>query len=125
MVHAGVADAAPLVARPPLQPGGLVGAFAPRPRLRQDVRRGHGRFVGAFADLFETFLRRLESLRQARDSSAARHAELRRHGGARPVFTAPIVPAGESTRAALHACYVGRFPPERPLSRVSRRTRPR
>ena len=64
----------------------------------------------------EVFLRRLEALRQARESSAARHAEavadLRRHAGSRPVFTAPNVPAGESPRAALLAVYVGLFPPE-------------
>ncbi len=64
----------------------------------------------------EVFLRRLEALRHERESSAARHAEavaeLRRHAGSRPVFTAPNVPASESPRAALLAVYVGLFPPE-------------
>ena len=64
----------------------------------------------------EVFLRRLEALRQERESSATRHAEavaeLRRHAGSRPVFTAPNVPASESPRAALLAVYVGLFPPE-------------
>jgi anion-transporting ArsA/GET3 family ATPase len=80
----------------------------------------------------EVFLRRLEALRQARESSAARHAEavaeLRRHAGSRPVFTAPNVPPGESPRAALLAVYVGLFPPETasapaPRAAASRRRR--
>lgn len=62
----------------------------------------------------EAFLRRLETLRKAHESSAAHHAEaiasLRRYAGGRPVFTAPNVPANESPRASLLALYVGLFP---------------
>jgi anion-transporting ArsA/GET3 family ATPase len=62
----------------------------------------------------EAFLRRLEALHAARESSAALQGEvveaLRARVGHRPVFTAPRVPASESPRAALLALYLGLFP---------------
>jgi hypothetical protein len=61
----------------------------------------------------QAFLARLEALREAHESSAAAHAQvvadLRKHAGGRPVFTAPRVPASESPRASLLALYVGLF----------------
>jgi anion-transporting ArsA/GET3 family ATPase len=59
------------------------------------------------------FLERLEALRQAQQSAAVLHAtavaSLREQAGARPVLTAPNVPAGQSPRASLLALYVALF----------------
>ena len=59
------------------------------------------------------FMERLEALRQEHESRAQEHARvvaaLREHAGARPVFCAPSVPAGQSPQAALLALYVGLF----------------
>ncbi len=62
------------------------------------------------------FIERLEALRARQEETAKAHASLvaslERRAGARPVFTAPAVPLGESPRAALLALYLGLFSEE-------------
>ncbi|MBN2359592.1 MAG: ArsA family ATPase [Deltaproteobacteria bacterium] len=90
-------------------------AFVPEPgELEHAVERATALLGGAGERArARAFVERLESVRRAHESAAAQHAlvvdELRAYAKPRPVFTAPLVPAGQSARAALLALYLGLF----------------
>lgn len=90
-------------------------AFVPAPgELESAVERATVLLGGAGeADRARAFVERLENVRRAHESAAAQHAaavdELTAWARPRPVFTAPLVPTGQSARASLLALYLGLF----------------
>jgi len=90
-------------------------AFVPAPgELESAVERATVLLGGTGErDRARAFVERLENVRRAQESAAAQHAavvdELRAYARPRSVFTAPLVPAGQSARASLLALYLGLF----------------